>query len=121
MKTITYSNPIWPNENSWAGVGLLEHACRAALEGLLGEQRQPGAAVVVAMAAGPRWPHFLRVVTSVVGPCPGWLSGAGGRGCPSWVLEELSGGQPWARQPGPQVLPCPSPHTHTQNRACSRN
>lgn len=67
-------------ENSSAdGGGRMEHAHRAAPAGLLGQQRQPGT-VVVAMAAGPEAPRFLRGVTPVVGLCPGWLSGWGRRG-----------------------------------------
>lgn len=37
------------------------------------------------MAAGPEQPHFLRVVSSILGPCPGWLLHDGRRGCLSWV------------------------------------
>lgn len=42
------------------------------------------------MAAGPEAPHFLRGVTSVVGLCPGWLSGWGRRDCP-WVSGKAVG------------------------------
>jgi hypothetical protein len=60
---------------------LLDPAHRAALEGLLGEETTRGWPEVVAMAAGPEQSHFLTVVTSILGPCPGWLSCRGG--CPS--------------------------------------